>query len=104
MEVEAVDEGKLGKILVPEGAEGIAVNTPIALLLGEDEDEGDIQGAPSGAPEPADVKPKKDKAGAKARPEAPHQPATIPLPEEEWSGKTVTQTVDRKSTRLNSSH
>src|SRR3546814_11297934 len=47
MEVEAVDEGKLGKILVPEGAEGIAVNTPIALLLGEDEDEGDIQGAPS---------------------------------------------------------
>src|SRR3546814_760974 len=108
MEVEAVDEGKLGKILVPEGAEGIAVNTPIALLLGEDEDEGDMQGAPSGAPEPADVKPKKDKAEAKARPEAPHQPATMPLPEEEWSGKTVTQNVrealDRKSTRLNSSH
>src|SRR3546814_8539837 len=48
MEVEAVDEGKLGKILVPEGAEGIAVNTPIALLLGEDEDEGDIQGAQIG--------------------------------------------------------
>src|SRR3546814_15268423 len=87
MEVEAVDEGKLGKILVPEGAEGIAVNTPIALLLGEDEDEGDIQGAPSGAPEPADVKPKKDKAGAKARTEAPHPPATKPPPEEEWSGK-----------------
>ena len=33
MEVEAVDEGTLGKILVPEGAEGVAVNTPIALLL-----------------------------------------------------------------------
>ncbi|MEE8202495.1 MAG: biotin/lipoyl-containing protein, partial [Alphaproteobacteria bacterium] len=33
MEVEAVEEGTLGKILVPEGAEGVAVNTPIALLL-----------------------------------------------------------------------
>ena len=33
MEVEAVDEGVLGKILVPEGAEDVAVNTPIAVLL-----------------------------------------------------------------------
>jgi pyruvate dehydrogenase E2 component (dihydrolipoamide acetyltransferase) len=38
MEVEAVDDGKIGRILVPEGAEGIKVNAPIALLLGEDED------------------------------------------------------------------
>jgi pyruvate dehydrogenase E2 component (dihydrolipoamide acetyltransferase) len=38
MEVEAVDDGKMGKILVPEGAQGIKVNAPIALLLGEDED------------------------------------------------------------------
>src|SRR5262245_15506630 len=38
MEVEAVDEGKLGKILVPEGTENVAVNTPIALILNEGED------------------------------------------------------------------
>jgi pyruvate dehydrogenase E2 component (dihydrolipoamide acetyltransferase) len=38
MEVEAVDDGTIGKILVPEGAQGIKVNQPIALLLGEDED------------------------------------------------------------------
>jgi len=38
MEVEAVDDGKIGKILVPEGAQGIKVNAPIAVLLGEDED------------------------------------------------------------------
>ena len=38
MEVEAIDDGKIGKILVPEGAQGIKVNAPIALLLGEDED------------------------------------------------------------------
>jgi len=38
MEFEAVDEGTLGKILVPEGAENVAVNQPIALLLEEGED------------------------------------------------------------------
>ncbi len=38
MEVEAVDEGKLGRILIKEGSEGVAVNTPIALLLGDGED------------------------------------------------------------------
>src|ERR1700731_1587657 len=38
MEVEAVDEGTIGKILVPEGAQGIKVNAPIALLLGEGEE------------------------------------------------------------------
>ncbi len=38
MEVEAVDEGKLGKILVPEGTEGVKVNTPIAVILSDGED------------------------------------------------------------------
>src|SRR4029077_15671893 len=38
MEVEAVDDGTIGKILVPEGAQGIKVNAPIALLLGDGED------------------------------------------------------------------
>src|SRR5437899_6471742 len=38
MEFEAVDDGRVGKILVPEGAQGVKVNQPIAVLLGEDED------------------------------------------------------------------
>src|SRR5438105_8308262 len=38
MEVEAVDEGTLGKILVPEGTNDVAVNTPIAVILGDGED------------------------------------------------------------------
>ena len=38
MEVEAVDEGVLAKILVPEGSEDVAVNTPIAVIAGEGED------------------------------------------------------------------
>jgi pyruvate dehydrogenase E1 component beta subunit len=42
MEVEAVDEGTLGKILVPAGTEGVKVNTPIAVLLQEGESAGDI--------------------------------------------------------------
>src|SRR3954470_4028714 len=37
MEVEAVDEGVLGKILVPDGTAGVKVNAPIALLVGEGE-------------------------------------------------------------------
>ena len=39
MEVEAVDEGVIARILVPAGTEGVKVNTPIAILVGEGEDE-----------------------------------------------------------------
>src|SRR5471030_2501597 len=49
MEVEAVDEGILGKILVPAGTEGVAVNTPIAVLLEEGESASDAP-APKAAP------------------------------------------------------
>src|SRR5919109_1802808 len=37
MEVEAADEGTLAKILVPDGTDNVAVNTPIAVIAGEDE-------------------------------------------------------------------
>ena len=49
MEVEAVDEGKIGKILVAEGSEGVAVNEVIALLLEEDEDASALEGADTSA-------------------------------------------------------
>ncbi|WP_206453924.1 pyruvate dehydrogenase complex E1 component subunit beta [Aurantimonas marina] len=48
MEVEAVDEGKLGKILIEAGTEGVKVNTPIALLLVDGEDASALGGASSG--------------------------------------------------------
>ncbi|MDI4657048.1 biotin/lipoyl-containing protein, partial [Xanthobacter autotrophicus] len=38
MEVESIDEGILGRILVPEGAQDVAVNTPIATILADGED------------------------------------------------------------------
>ena len=53
MEVEAVDEGKIGKILIEEGTEGVAVNTPIAVLLEEGESERDIGDVSADAPAPS---------------------------------------------------
>src|SRR5215469_3390777 len=60
MEVEAVDEGTLARIVVPAGTEHVAVNTPIALLAGEGEDVAAVakggaatKPAPVQAPEPA---------------------------------------------------
>ena len=60
MEVEAVDEGEVAEILVPEGTEAVKVNTPIARLKGED-------GAPAPAPKPAEAAPQKA-AAQKAEP------------------------------------
>src|SRR5580698_3368037 len=50
MEFEAVDEGKIGKILVPEGSEGVKVNAPIAVLLDEGEKMGDAPAAKQDIP------------------------------------------------------
>ena len=49
MEVEAVDEGTLGKILIADGTDDVAVNTPIAVILGEGEKAADIKASPSPA-------------------------------------------------------
>ena len=53
MEVEAVDEGILGKILISEGAQNVAVNTPIAVLLEEGETANDIGDVSTDTPAPA---------------------------------------------------
>jgi pyruvate dehydrogenase E1 component beta subunit len=78
MEVEAVDEGTLGKILVAEGSEGVKVNTPIAVLLQEGEsaaDAGKAKAAPGAKAEDSDTpKQAAGDAGGKAR-EADEEPA-----------------------------
>ena len=91
MEVEAVDEGVLGRILVPDGTEAVQVNQPIALLLEEGEDASALAGAAGAAvsalaaesPAPAPMA------------EAPTAaPAATPVPaESEWTGATATVTV-----------
>ncbi|HET6223035.1 MAG TPA: pyruvate dehydrogenase complex E1 component subunit beta, partial [Dongiaceae bacterium] len=94
MEVEAVDEGKLVQILVPAGTEGVAVNTPIAVIAGEDE--GDVAPAkPAAAPAapaaPAAAKPAPALAPAAAT--APAPTPSAPVPEPDYSGATISQTV-----------
>ncbi len=79
MEVEAVDEGTLGKILVAEGTEGVKVNTPIALLLAEGEDKAALasfKGGAAPAPKPAEA----PKPALAAAPAAAAQPAPAPRP------------------------
>src|SRR5690348_7836091 len=103
MEVEAVDEGTVAKILVEEGTEGVAVNTPIVILAAEGESAEDAaKAAPSAAAVPApkaEPQPKAEEAPTaakpseekKAAPPAPSAPA--PAAEPEWTGKTVRMTV-----------
>ncbi|HKT86077.1 MAG TPA: pyruvate dehydrogenase complex dihydrolipoamide acetyltransferase [Novosphingobium sp.] len=89
MEFEAVDEGTMGKILVPEGSEGVKVGTVIAVLAGEDEDAAEIKAAsaPAAAPAPAADLPKKApqkpaKAEAAPAPAAPSAAAATSSREE----------------------
>ncbi|WP_299614240.1 pyruvate dehydrogenase complex dihydrolipoamide acetyltransferase [uncultured Tateyamaria sp.] len=72
MEFEAVDEGTVGKILVPEGSEGVKVNTPIAVLLEEGESADDI-GSSSAPAAPAPAAPEPEAAPSEAA--APAAPA-----------------------------
>jgi pyruvate dehydrogenase E1 component beta subunit len=74
MEFEAVDEGRLGKILVPEGSEGVKVNAPIAVLLADGEDASAAAPAPQAAPPKAETKteaPAKSEPAPAAAPTAP---------------------------------
>ncbi len=89
MEVEAVDEGILGKILIGAGTENVAVNTPIAIIV--EEGEAVPASAPAAAPKPAAPAPATAEAKAPAAPKAP-QPAPAPA-ETEYSGPTATLTV-----------
>jgi pyruvate dehydrogenase E1 component beta subunit len=79
MEFEAIDEGRIARILVPEGTEGVKVNQPIAELAQEGEDN---VAPPTRAPAPAEAIP------------APRQKA--PLPEAPKGTSTLPQGEDRK--------
>jgi pyruvate dehydrogenase E2 component (dihydrolipoamide acetyltransferase) len=82
MEFEAVDEGTLGRILVPEGTQAVKVNQPIAVILGEGEDKAALDTAkpaatkPAAAAQPAPQKAEPQKAEAAI---AANKPAPAPL-------------------------
>src|SRR5689334_1222177 len=78
MEVEAVDEGVLGKILVADGTEGVKVNDPIAILVADGEKVPDAPAAGSARPAPAAAGPPAEVAGAPSS--APPAPGRTEAP------------------------
>jgi pyruvate dehydrogenase E1 component beta subunit len=109
MEVEAVDEGTLGKILVPEGTPDVAVNTPIAVLLGDGEDASAIKaGAPAARPAAAVLREEFEESKAPDAPDSeqpvvkgeafsavamPPEPEAEPEPDLPAGTEMVAQTV-----------
>jgi pyruvate dehydrogenase E1 component beta subunit len=99
MEVEATDEGTLGRILIPEGTADVAVNTPIATILSDGESASDLGTAPAAA-KPAPAAEAKAEAPAskpaggedKAAPAAP-QSVAAPDPEIPAGTEMVTMTI-----------
>jgi pyruvate dehydrogenase E1 component beta subunit len=99
MEVEATDEGTLGKILVPEGTADVAVNTPIAVIVAEGEDASAASAAAPAKQEKAEAAPAEAKSEAKAEapkaeaaPEAP-KTALLPDPDIPDGTEMVTMTI-----------
>jgi len=102
MEVEATDEGKLGRILIPEGTADVAVNTPIAMILADGESGADLDKAPAPAAKPAEsAPPAKTEARAEApkleggEKKAPSAPQTVAEPDPEVPAGTemIKQTI-----------
>ena len=84
MEFEAVDEGTIGKILVPEGAQGVKVNQPIAVLLEEGEDKSALANAkPPAAPKAATPPPSSQPSPQGEKEKAAAAPSPSPLGERE---------------------
>jgi pyruvate dehydrogenase E1 component beta subunit len=92
MEVEAVDEGVLAKIVIPEGTDHVAVNTPIALIAENGEDVGALAKV-NGPAAPAKAAAPPAEARVAAAPAAAPAPASLVLAEREYSGKTTVMTV-----------
>jgi len=102
MEVEAVDEGVLARILVPEGTEGVKVNAVIAVLAEDGEDAGSVKpkssgGAAAKAPEP---EAKEETPAPKAAADAPDAPRVEVLSDPSIpDGTTFTETTVRDALR-----
>jgi len=101
MEVEAVDEGVIGKILIAAGTEGVKVNTAIAVLLQDGESAGDVAAPKTAAPVAA-AEPAKTEAPAKSEAPAtvPAQPkANIPSDPDIPAGTEMVSTTVREALR-----
>jgi pyruvate dehydrogenase E1 component beta subunit len=90
MEVEAVDEGVLGKIVVAEGAEGVQVNSVIGLILAEGEDAGSLDDA---AATPAPAPSEAPAAPAPTVAPQPVAPTAAPVADTDYTGETAPMTL-----------
>lgn len=96
MEVEAIDEGVLGKILIEAGTENVAVNTPIAIMLEDGESAGDIDAAATATPSPAPA-PAPSAAPTPAPAQAPAPTAApAPAPTASSGGRTIASPLARR--------
>jgi pyruvate dehydrogenase E1 component beta subunit len=99
MEMEAVDEGTVGQILVPEGTEGVPVNKPIAILLADGESTADVKSRPSddtpSAVNKKEAATAEESAGAKAppRPAAPVASGPDDAQFSTWKTQTVREAL-----------
>ncbi len=91
MEVEAIDEGVLAKIVIPEGTDHVAVNTPIAVIAGNGEDVGTME-RPAPSSKARQETPTEVRPPASARP-SPAAARSVPAAEPEYTGATATITV-----------
>jgi len=89
MEVEAVDEGKIGQIVVPEGAEGVKVNAVIAILLEEGETSLPAGAAPAPTSAPKSTPAAAPATAPKPASPAPAAPAAAPKPAQAPSGGRI---------------
>ena len=94
MEVEAVDEGRLGKILIGEGTEGVKVNTPIAVILGEGEDAANVGSSATNEPRGAQ---KSDGASPKEAMQAPADQGSPPEADSDEGGEKADEASKPKS-------
>ncbi|MBO6901941.1 MAG: pyruvate dehydrogenase complex E1 component subunit beta [Rhizobiaceae bacterium] len=100
MEVEAVDEGTLGKILIEAGTEGVKVNTPIAVLLQEGESAGDIGKASSPAPKEAEKPAEEAAPAASESDDAPSEKAPAAPKAEAASDPDIPEGTEMVSTTV----
>ena len=80
MEVEAVDEGKIGKILIQAGTSGVAVNTPIAVLLEDGESVADVKPANSNPAPKAETPKEVEAPKTSSAPPTPAKPQAASAP------------------------
>ena len=99
MEVESIDEGTVGKILVAEGTEGVKVNALIAVLLEEGEDASSISDAPAAAPKAAST-PAAEAAPAAAAP-APTAASAAPAPAASGGARVFASPLARRIAKEN---